>query len=66
MFATGFMVGIVNLACGFSVGIIGSSAALVDVQAKGSFMKMFLVEIFAGALGLYGLIVGIVILQSAW
>ena len=65
MFAVGMMVGLVNLVCGLSVGIIGSSAALVDVQARGSFMKMFLIEIFAGALGLYGVIVGIVVLQNA-
>ena len=62
LFAAGMAVGLTNLTCGMSVGIIGSCAAVVDAQQRGSFMKMFLIEIFAGALGLYGVIVGIVVL----
>ena len=54
-------VGLTNLTCGMSVGIIGSAAAIVDAQQRGSFMKMFLIEIFATALGLYGVIVGIIV-----
>jgi len=58
-------VGLSNLACGMSVGVIGSCTANTHAQVPSTFVSMLIIEIFASALGLYGLIVGIIMSNSA-
>jgi len=61
----GLTVGMSSLAAGLAIGIVGDAGVRANAQQPRLFVGMILILIFAEALGLYGLIVGLVVASSA-
>jgi len=63
--SAGLVVGLSALAAGLAIGVVGDAGVRANAQQPKLFVGMILILIFAEALGLYGLIVGLVVASSA-
>merc|ERR1719480_624558 len=63
--AAGLVVGMSSLGSGLAIGIVGDAGVRANAQQPRLFVGMILILIFAEALGLYGLIVGLVVASTA-
>ncbi|EPR61908.1 vacuolar ATP synthetase [Toxoplasma gondii GT1] len=59
--AAGLTVGLSAMAAGLAIGIVGDAGVRANAQQPKLFVGMMLILIFAEALGLYGLIIGLVV-----
>jgi len=60
-FTAGMVVGLSALAAGLAIGVVGDAGVRANAQQPKLFVGLILILIFAEALGLYGLIVGLVV-----
>jgi V-type H+-transporting ATPase proteolipid subunit len=59
--AAGLACGLSGMAAGIAIGIVGDSGVRASAQQPKLYVGMVLILIFAEALGLYGLIVGLIL-----
>ena len=62
--AAGLSCGLSALGAGMAIGIVGDAGVRANGQESRMFVPMVLILIFAEALGLYGLIIGIILSQQ--
>jgi V-type H+-transporting ATPase proteolipid subunit len=63
IFWSGLTVGVCDLICGMAVGTIGGLTAIADAANPKVFVRLLIAEILASAGGLFGLIVGFVMVS---
>lgn len=63
--AAGLSCGVSGLAAGMAIGIVGDAGVRANAQQPKLFVGMILMLIFAEALALYGLIIGIILCTRA-
>lgn len=63
--ASGLCCGLSGLSAGIAIGIVGDGAVRAVAQQRKVYVGMVLILIFAEALGLYGLIVGLILASRA-
>jgi V-type H+-transporting ATPase proteolipid subunit len=63
--SSGMSCGLAGLAAGMAIGIVGDAGVRANAQQPKLFVGMILILIFAEALALYGLIVGIILSSKA-
>merc|ERR1739848_375630 len=63
--AAGLTVGMSSLAAGLAIGVVGDAGVRANAQQPRLFVGIILILIFAEALGLYGLIVGLVVASTS-
>ncbi|GFP85870.1 v-type proton ATPase 16 kDa proteolipid subunit [Phtheirospermum japonicum] len=63
--SSGLACGLAGLAAGMAIGIVGDAGVRANAQQPKLFVGMILILIFAEALALYGLIVGIILSSRA-
>ncbi|KAI0416255.1 V-type ATPase [Xylaria grammica] len=56
-FGAGISVGLCGLAAGFAIGIVGDAGVRASTQQPHLYIGLVLILIFAGVLGLYGVVV---------
>ena len=64
-FGGGLACGLSGLAAGLAIGIVGDCLTRASAEQPKLFVGMVLILIFAEALGLYGLIVGLILASHA-
>ncbi|KAI8104713.1 hypothetical protein M9434_003266 [Picochlorum sp. BPE23] len=64
-FASGIACGFAALGAGMCIGIVGDAGVRANAQQPKLFVGMILILIFAEALALYGLIVGVILASKA-
>ncbi|KAF0893616.1 hypothetical protein E2562_028030 [Oryza meyeriana var. granulata] len=63
--AAGLSTGLCSLAAGLAIGVVGDAGVRANAQQPKLFVGMILILIFAEALALYGLIIGIILSSRA-